>query len=413
MDETSANDKQSFAYTIADESVGPNASGAKIKVIGVGGGGGNVINYIAQQGLDGVELIAANTDVQDLNTVPSIVDKVQLGAMRTRGLGAGMDPAVGSAAAQESVGEIEDRLRGADMLFLIACMGGGTGTGASPVIAEIAREMSILTVAVVTMPFSREQEARTRIAQSGTRELHGCVDALITIPNDKLRNILGGEVLFSDAYDHINAYLAQSVRGIADIVNKQGVMNLDFADVKSVLSSNGKGVTVIGIGTANGQNRAEEATMQALKSPLLDETDLTGARNALFNIRTGKLKLVEYEMVSEIFDRLMQSGGRVWPGVVEESDMEEDFEVTVLVTGIEDAFGPSSDVGIDVSDRSNWAKASNPGGAMSLSRREGSTNEDGEDEGVVRMVRERGQETGMGRRISASDIPSLFRDQAD
>ena len=232
MDETSANDKQSFAYTIADESVGPNASGAKIKVIGVGGGGGNVINYIAQQGLDGVELIAANTDVQDLNTVPSIVDKVQLGAMRTRGLGAGMDPAVGSAAAQESVGEIEDRLRGADMLFLIACMGGGTGTGASPVIAEIAREMSILTVAVVTMPFSREQEARIRIAQSGTRELHGCVDALITIPNDKLRNILGGEVLFSDAYDHINAYLAQSVRDV-----RQAVCSKVFGMLHSICSS--------------------------------------------------------------------------------------------------------------------------------------------------------------------------------
>ncbi len=413
MDETSANDQKPFAYTIADESVGPNASGAKIKVIGVGGGGGNVINYIAQQGLDGVELIAANTDIQDLNTVPSIVDKVQLGAMRTRGLGAGMDPAVGSAAAQESVGELEDRLRGADMLFLIACMGGGTGTGASPVIAEIAREMSILTVAVVTMPFSREQEARTRIAQSGTRELHGCVDALITIPNDKLRNILGGEVLFSDAYDHINAYLAQSVRGIADIVNKQGVMNLDFADVKSVLSSNGKGVTVIGIGTANGQNRAEEATMQALKSPLLDETDLTGARNALFNIRTGKLKLVEYEMVSEIFDRLMQSGGRVWPGVVEESDMEEDFEVTVLVTGIEDAFGPSNEGGLDNADRGNWTKVPNSGSANQFSRRETAISEEAENEGVVRVVRERGQETGLGRRISASDIPSLFRDQAD
>lgn len=406
-------EKQPFAYKIAPDLDGPSANGAKIKVIGVGGGGGNVINYIARQGLAGVELIAANTDIQDLNTVPDLVEKVQLGAMKTRGLGAGMDPDVGSAAAQESVGDLEDRLRGADMVFLIACMGGGTGTGASPVIAEIAQEMGILTVGVVTRPFSYEQETRTNIAQTGIRKLHGCVDALITIPNDKLTNILGGEVLFWDAFNHINAYTAETVRGIANIINEQGVMNLDFADVKSVLSSNGNGVTVIGTGSANGQNRAEEATLQAIKSPLLDDVDLKGSRNALFNIKTGKLTLDEYNTISRVFSEMMHASGRVWPGVVEDATMEDEIEVTVLVTGVDDTFGIRDDSFAQLPRRHLRPVEQGATESERFSGRDGGSREVSEEDPKVARLRDRSQERGMGRRISASDIPALFRDQAD
>lgn len=409
----SSEEKQPFAYKIAPDSANPSANGAKIKVIGVGGGGGNVINYIANQGLAGVELIAANTDTQDLNTLPDTVEKVQLGAMKTRGLGAGMDPDVGSAAAQESVGDLEDRLRGADMVFLIACMGGGTGTGASPVIAEIAKDMGILTVGVVTRPFSNEQETRTNVAQAGIRKLHSCVDALITIPNDKLTNILGGEVLFSDAFNHINAYTAETVRGIADIVNIQGVMNLDFADVKSVLSSNGNGVTLIGTGSANGQNRAEEATLQAIKSPLLDDVDLKGSRNVLFNIKTGKLTLDEYNTISRVFSEMMHATGRVWPGVVEDPEMDDEIEVTVLVTGVDDTFGIRDDSISQLPRRHLRSVEQSATVNERFSSRDSGSREEGEEEPRVAGLRERKQERGIGRRISASDIPALFRDQAD
>lgn len=406
-------EKQSFTYKIAPDLNGPSANGAKIKVIGVGGGGGNVIDYIARQGLDGVELIAANTDIQDLNTVPDSVEKVQLGAMRTRGLGAGMDPDVGCAAAQESVGDLEDRLRGADMVFLISCMGGGTGTGASPVIAEIAQEMGSLTVGVVTRPFSNEQETRTNVAQAGIRKLHGCVDALITIPNDKLTNILGGEVLFWEAFNHINSYLAETVRGIANIVNEQGVMNLDFADVKSVLSSNGNGVTVIGTGSANGQNRAEEATLQALKSPLLDDVDLKGSRNALFNVKTGKLTLDEFNTISRVFSEMMHANGRVFSGVVVDPSMEEEIEVTVLVTGVEDTFGIRDDSISQLPRRHFQQSEQRATAGERFARREEGNQEMDDSEPKASGIRERNQERGRGRRISASDIPALFRDQAD
>ncbi len=405
--------KQPFAYTIADQSAKPSANGAVIKVIGVGGGGGNVINYMAEHGLQGVDLISANTDIQDLNTVQEGVDRVQLGAMRTRGLGAGMDPAVGRAAAQESVGELEDRLRGADMVFLIACLGGGTGTGAAPVVAEIAKELQILTVGVVTRPFTSEQEARMRVAQTGMRELHSSVDALITIPNDKLTSIFGGEILFWDAFNHINAYLADTVRGIADIVNKQGIVNVDFADVRSVLSSNGNGVTVIGTGVASGQNRAEEATMNALRSPLLDDVDLSGARNALFNIRTGNLTLDENATIQGIFSRLMHSGGRVWSGVVIEPEMEDEIEVTVLVSGVEDSlsmreepiqpFGSPQLRSID-GGISQQEVVENPDQA---------TGEQSVGQPSIPGLGDRDHNRTIGRRISASDIPALFRDQAD
>lgn len=412
MDGTSEH-KQPFAYKIAPNSIGPSANGAKIKVIGVGGGGGNVINYMAQQGLDGVDLIAANTDIQDLNTVPDSVDRIQLGAMRTRGLGAGMDPEVGSAAAQESMGELEECLRGADMVFLIACMGGGTGTGASHVIAEIAKEMSILTVGVVTRPFNNEQETRLNVAQTGIRRLHSCVDALITIPNDKLTKILGGEVLFWDAFNHINAYLAETVGGIADIVNVQGVVNLDFADVKSVLSSNGKGVTVIGTGSANGQNRAEEATLQAIKSPLLEDMDLKGSRNALFNIKTGKLTLDEFNTISRVFSEMMHASGRVFSGVVEDPTMEDDIEVTVLVTGVNDTFGVRDESIAQLPNRHLRTVDKVANSNEQFSSRESGNKEDSEREAKVVGARERNPGPGRGRRISASDIPALFRDQAD
>ena len=415
MDDTSK-ERPKFAYTIADPPLGPTANGAKLKVMGVGGGGGNVVNYMAQNNLGGVELIAANTDIQDLDNIPDTVAKIQIGAMHTRGLGAGMDPGVGSAAAQESVGEIEDCLSGADMVFLISCMGGGTGTGASPIIAEIAREMSILTVGVVTLPFATEQEARMRVALGGTRDLHGCVDALITIPNDKLTSVFGGEVLFWEAFDHINEYLAGVVRGIADIVNKQGVINLDFADVKSVLSSNGRGVTVIGTGLADGLNRAEEATMAALRSPLLDDVDLSGARNALFNIRTARLTLDEYNKVSGIFSRLMQSGGRVWPGVVADPELEDEIEVTVLVSGIED----SLDKPIDERIRQFPTKSSKANEEVTVPIEEpigqqdqATSQEVGEEETATSQLKDRARDRVLGRRISTSDIPSLFRNQAD
>ena len=409
MDEISEN-KPKFSYTMAEE---PVSTGATIKVIGIGGGGGNVVKYMADNGLSGVDLIVANTDIQDLDTAPESVHKVQLGPNKTRGLGAGGDAKVGHAAAEESMGEIEEYLKGTDMVFLIACMGGGTGSGASPVIGSAAKEMGILTVGVVTRPFSHEQATRMRSADSGIRDLQQSVDAVITIPNDKLHDVLGGETLFVEAFNQINQYLAGTVSGIADIVNKKGHMNLDFADVRSVLSSNGQGVTVIGKGISKGQNRARDATNQALRNSLLEDYDLVGATDALYNVSARELTMDEFRIVSDLINGIMAGDGKVFPGVVQDDNMGEDLQVTVLVTGIEarKSSMPSEDW-----EFGNYQPSTRRVVASAPDRVDTAADEQDPEAADIEVFSPNDgsiKPPTHGRRLNTDDIPSLFRDQAD
>jgi len=267
-------------FTVIEE----NRCHAVIKVFGIGGGGGNAINTMIEEGLQGVEFIAANTDAQALsrNLAPL---KIQVGSRLTKGLGAGANPNVGRQAAVEDRDLLREALGGADMVFLTAGLGGGTGTGGAPVVAEVARESGALTVAVVTRPFSFEGATRRRQAESGLKELRSIVDTLIVIPNEKLLMIAGKEMRFTDAFRKVDEVLYQAVRGISELVTRPGYINLDFADVKTIMSDSG--VALMGAGCASGQNRAMAASEKAISSPLLEDVSIHGARGVLINITAG------------------------------------------------------------------------------------------------------------------------------
>ena len=394
---------------------------AVVKVIGVGGGGGNVLSYMASSGLGGVEFIAANTDTQDLRSLPDQIRKLQLGTTRRRGLGAGMNPITGEAAAKESITEIEDALEDANLVFVIACLGGGTGSGAAPVISEVAKEKDILTVAIVTLPLMEEQIVRKRNAENCLKDLHSIVDSVVVIPNDKLSKVVDGAMGFSDAFNEMNNYLAESVKGVADVINTAGLWNLDYKDVESVLASNGDGVTLIGKGIAMGQNRAENAVRAALSSPLMEDTDLSGARSVLYNVRAKDLSFDEARHIMRIFNEIMiASGGSggVFPGVVDDSSMGEELEITVLLTGVDRGVSGTSVNEVDTYHRENISKHERPT-AFRPERRENEQPEReqsvaDEQEGI--RVFSGGSRTvarQAGRRLNTSDIPALFRDQAD
>ena len=268
-----------FVYDVAESAASP----AVIKVIGLGGGGCNAINNMIANIIQGVEFISANTDAQSLGK-NNAAKRIQLGTNLTRGLGAGANPEIGRAAAQEDREAIEDAIRGANMLFITTGMGGGTGTGAAPVVAEIAKEMGILTVAVVTRPFGYEGK-RVHIAQEGLEQLKGQVDSLIIIPNDKLMTALGEDVTMREAFRAADNVLRDAVAGISEVVTRPGFINLDFADVKNVMGI--KGIAMMGSGFAQGIDRARLATEQAISSPLLDNVTLDGARGVLVNITTA------------------------------------------------------------------------------------------------------------------------------
>ncbi|MGI5880120.1 MAG: cell division protein FtsZ [Syntrophomonadaceae bacterium] len=313
---------------------------ARIKVIGVGGGGNNAINRMIEAGLKGIEFIAVNTDAQALY-LSKAEKKIQLGEKLTKGLGAGADPDVGMKAAEESVDEIKKALGSADMVFVTAGMGGGTGTGGAPVIARIARECGALTVGVVTKPFSFEGRKRNGQAERGIQSLRDAVDSLITIPNDRLLQVVDKHTGFNDAFKIADDILRQGVQGISDLIAVPGVINCDFADVQTVMQNTGS--ALMGIGTAKGENRAAEAARMAISSPLL-ETSIEGAKGVLFNISGGSnLTLFEINEAAEIIHQAADSEANIIFGANIDETLEEEVRVTVIATGFNSITPPAKE----------------------------------------------------------------------
>lgn len=304
---------------------------ARIKVIGIGGGGGNAVNNMLDSGMEGVEFIVANTDNQVLNHSRAH-EKIQLGSSITKGLGAGANPEIGRQAALESKNEIERTLIGADMVFVTAGMGGGTGTGGAPIVAAIAKNMGILTVGVVTKPFLFEGKRRMRIAEQGIRELKECVDTLITIPNQKLLTIATKETRLLEAFRMADNVLKEAVKGISDLIVQPGLINLDFADVRTVMSETG--LAIMGVGLASGDNRAIEAARAAISSNLLEDARIGGARGILINI-TGGPSLTMYEIneaATLIQEEAHEDANIIFGAVIDEA-MEDRVRITVIATG--------------------------------------------------------------------------------
>ncbi|MFT5162391.1 MAG: cell division protein FtsZ [Alteromonadaceae bacterium] len=307
---------------------------AIIKVIGVGGGGGNAVEHMLEQTIEGVEFVAANTDSQALRN-SSAGMTIQLGVDVTKGLGAGANPEIGRKAAEEDRELIKQTLQGADMVFIAAGMGGGTGTGAAPVVAEVAKELNILTVAVVTKPFPFEGKKRMNHAEAGIAELSKHVDSLITIPNDKLLKVLGKGTSLLDAFKAANNVLLGAVQGIAELITRPGLINVDFADVRTVMSE--MGTAMMGTGISSGPDRAEEAAEAAISSPLLEDVDLSGAKGILVNITAGlDISIEEFETVGNAVKAFASENATVVVGAVIDMEMSDELRVTVVATGIGD-----------------------------------------------------------------------------
>ncbi|HCF8858902.1 TPA: cell division protein FtsZ [Klebsiella pneumoniae] len=305
---------------------------AVIKVIGVGGGGGNAVEHMVRERIEGVEFFAVNTDAQALRKT-AVGQTIQIGSGITKGLGAGANPEVGRNAADEDREALRAALDGADMVFIAAGMGGGTGTGAAPVVAEVAKDLGILTVAVVTKPFNFEGKKRMAFAEQGITELSKHVDSLITIPNDKLLKVLGRGISLLDAFGAANDVLKGAVQGIAELITRPGLMNVDFADVRTVMSE--MGYAMMGSGVASGEDRAEEAAEMAISSPLLEDIDLSGARGVLVNITAGfDLRLDEFETVGNTIRAFASDNATVVIGTSLAPDMNDELRVTVVATGI-------------------------------------------------------------------------------
>ncbi len=305
---------------------------AVIKVVGVGGGGGNAVKHMILNNIEGVEFVCANTDAQALKDIDART-VLQLGNGVTKGLGAGANPEIGRQAAMEDRDRIAEVLSGADMVFITAGMGGGTGTGGAPVVAEVAREMGILTVAVVTKPFPFEGKKRLAIADQGIRELQERVDSLITVPNEKLLSVLGKSTSLLDAFKAANDVLLGAVQGIADLIMRPGMINVDFADVRTVMSE--MGMAMMGTGCARGENRAREAAEAAIRSPLLEDINLEGARGILVNITAGlDLSLGEFSEVGDTVEEFASADATVVVGTVIDPEMSDELRVTVVATGL-------------------------------------------------------------------------------
>ena len=305
---------------------------AVIKVIGVGGGGGNAVRHMIANQIEGVEFVCANTDAQALSNLGAKT-LLQMGSCVTKGLGAGANPEIGRQAALEDRDEIAEILAGADMVFITAGMGGGTGTGAAPIFAEVAKEMGILTVAVVTRPFPFEGKKRSLIADQGILELSEHVDSLITIPNEKLLEVLGKAATLLDAFKAANDVLLGAVKGIADLIMRPGMINVDFADVRTVMSE--MGMAMMGTGYASGEGRAREAAESAIRSPLLEDVNLHGARGILVNITAGEnLSLGEFTEVGDTIEEFASDDATVVVGTVIDPSMGDEIRVTVVATGL-------------------------------------------------------------------------------
>ena len=305
---------------------------AVIKVLGVGGGGGNAVQHMVEAEIEGVEFICANTDAQALTNM-SARTTLQLGSSITKGLGAGANPDIGRQAAMEDRDRIHECINGADMLFITAGRGGGTGTGAAPVVAQVAKELGILTVAIVTRPFPFEGGKRTSVADRGLNELSQYVDSLITIPNEKLLSVLGKEVSLLNAFKAANNVLQGAVQGIAELITRPGLINVDFADVRTVMSE--MGMAMMGSGAASGQDRAREAAEAAVHSPLLEDIDLMGANGILVNVTAGlDLSIGEFEEVGNTVKEFASPEATVVVGTVIDPDMHDELRVTVVATGL-------------------------------------------------------------------------------
>ncbi len=321
---------------------------AVIRVVGVGGGGGNAVRHMLASAVNGVDFICANTDAQALKELDA-KSIIQLGNNITKGLGAGANPEIGRQAAIEDRERIAESLKGADMVFITAGMGGGTGTGGAPIVAEVARDLGILTVAVVTKPFPFEGAKRMKIADAGLSELAEHVDSLITIPNEKLLAVLGKNTSLLDAFGAANDVLLGAVQGIADLIIRPGMINVDFADVKTVMSE--MGMAMMGTGSSSGENRAREAAEAAIRSPLLEDVNLQGARGILVNITAGiDLNLGEFSEVGSIIEEFASDTATVVVGTVIDPEMTDELKVTVVATGL----GKVMDVPVKVID--NTAK---------------------------------------------------------
>ena len=379
---------------------------AVIKVIGVGGGGGNAVKHMIDSNIEGVEFICANTDAQALKDIDSRT-VLQLGHSMTKGLGAGANPEVGRQAAMEDRERIAELLEGADMVFIAAGMGGGTGTGGAPIVAEVARDLGILTVAVVTKPFPFEGRKRMVVADAGIKELQERVDSLITIPNEKLLSVLGKSTSLLDAFKAANNVLLGAVQGIADLIIRPGMINVDFADVRTVMSE--MGMAMMGTGHATGENRAREAAEAAIRSPLLEDVNLQGARGILVNITAGiDLSLGEYSEVGNTIEEFASSDATVVVGTVIDPEMSDELRVTVVATGLgvpakEEKPAGKTKVVVDNTRRKNT-------GEVDYSSYERPT-----------VMRQNAQATGQAtatapateKELEYLDIPAFLRRQAD
>ncbi len=325
-----SSERTNMNFTFVDE---PPMTGAVIKVVGVGGGGGNAVNHMIDVHIEGIQFLVANTDLQALKKSLAPV-KLQLGAKLTKGLGAGSNPEVGRDAALEDTEKIIEALEGADMVFVTVGLGGGTGTGAAPIIASLAAELGALTVAVVTKPFPFEGRHRMRQAEAGLEELRSVVDTLITIPNERLLQTVDRKTALGNAFRHADDVLRQAVQGIADLITVPGFINVDFADVKSIMK--GMGIALMGTGQASGENRALEATQSAISSPLLEEASIDGARGVLVNITGGAdLTLHEVDEAMRLIHDAADPDANIIFGTVPDERMENEMKITVIATGFE------------------------------------------------------------------------------
>lgn len=368
---------------------------AVIKVIGVGGGGGNAVAHMVDSGIEGVEFICANTDAQALKGSRTR-KSLQIGCNITKGLGAGANPDVGRQAAMEDRDRIHEAIEGADMLFITAGMGGGTGTGATPVVAQVAKELGILTVAVVTKPFSIEGGKRMSAADHGIGELGKYVDSLITIPNDKLLSVLGAETTLLDAFSAANQVLQGAVQGIAELITRPGLINVDFADVRTVMAE--MGMAMMGSGMSSGEDRAREAAEAAVSSPLLEDINLAGANGILVNVTAGMdLSIGEFQEVGNTVKEFANDDATVVVGTVIDADMSDCIRVTVVATGL----GRSK------------AKAEAP---IRIVRRPAPATEPnyhGLDKPTVQRQQASGDDGQIGLQEELLDIPAFLRRQAD
>ena len=407
--------------TSSEESFGP----AKIKVVGVGGGGGNAVNRMIASKLSGIEFIAANTDLQALRRCEAET-KLQLGRKITRGLGAGADPDIGRNSALEDTDKILDVLGGADMVFLAAGLGGGTGTGAVPIIGSLAAEAGALTVAVVTKPFVFEGRRRMRIAERGLEELHKAVDTVIAIPNERLLSFVDRGTVLSEAFLTADDVLRQSVQGISDLITMPGEVNADFADVRAIMC--GQGIAVMGTGVASGENRALEAAQRAVSSPLLEDASIEGAGGCLINITGGNsLTLHEVAEAARMVTEAVDSNANIISGLVVDETMEDEMKVTVIATGFAENRQPRMDglesqpAGVETDVAADSPDGLAAAGQAADTASEGVAAEDqnsGDADFRDRLLAERHKidPGGFGpnwRNVDDYDIPTVLRKQMD